>query len=440
MIRTNESNETEGKQFDNVLAREVENKKQPAATDRDPGNANSVDAKSAGNTESKENTVNKTDNSDSGNTAKSSSQTKSDLAQESSQENDTAQIELTENNTDNTIIPPLQTVQVPGISPNQSGIHANNTNLGHASVSTSILLQSQSEIQQNDKHRMPTNQYPWQQLSQADNSAGDGKKLPFLSNLSGNNLGNGGLLNNANPVNTARNGSMPQFSIDTMQSLLGNQDWGQLLQAANVTSSSDKISEFSTDAGDFLARLTEASSLLQTDSDTIFQTGLNNLSQTLSQTATHATASQHIDIDAQIGQPKWNGEFTQKIVWLASQQHQFAELRLNPAHLGPVEIMLNLTNDNGTQASAQFVSPHLAVREAIEAALPRLRELMAESGIQLGDVMVGAESFQQQDKAEQQANHPDRNTPVISAHNNSDTSREGGITIGRHNGIVNTFA
>src|SRR5690606_16754205 len=106
--------------------------------------------------------------------------------------------------------------------------------------------------------------------------------------------------------------------------------------------------------------------------------------------------------DAQMGQPQWNDEFAQKIVWLTHQQHQVAELRLNPANLGPVEIMLSLTGDNGTQASAQFVSPHLTVREAIEAALPRLREMMAESGIQLGDVMVGAESFQRQEQGERQ--------------------------------------
>jgi len=102
-----------------------------------------------------------------------------------------------------------------------------------------------------------------------------------------------------------------------------------------------------------------------------------------------------VQVDQPVGQPRWGGDFAQKIVWLTSQHHQVAEIHLNPAHLGPVDVMLNISQD---QATVQFVSPHLAVREAIEAALPKLREMMAENGIQLGNVMVGAESFQQDNR------------------------------------------
>ncbi len=156
-------------------------------------------------------------------------------------------------------------------------------------------------------------------------------------------------------------------------------------------------------------------------------------------TASLNTALQDIHVDLPVGQPKWGGEFAQKIVWMANQQNQVAEIRLNPAHLGPVEVMLSITQD---QATAQFSSPHLAVREAIEAALPRLKEMMAENGIQLGNVMVGADSFQQENK-QQQAHNLARDTiGLIDTNTGTEIVGEIETTVlpNRHNGIVNTYA
>ena len=93
------------------------------------------------------------------------------------------------------------------------------------------------------------------------------------------------------------------------------------------------------------------------------------------------------------GAPEWEGALGQRVVWMAGLQHQVAELQLNPPHLGPLEVRLNLSDG---QASVSFVSQQPAVREAIETALPRLREMLADNGISLGNVMVGAESFAQQ--------------------------------------------
>ncbi len=151
-----------------------------------------------------------------------------------------------------------------------------------------------------------------------------------------------------------------------------------------------------------------------------------------------STAPQNVQVDLPVGQPKWGGEFAQKIVWLTSQQNQVAEIHLNPAHLGPVEVTLSIMQD---QATAQFSSPHLAVREAIEAALPRLREMMAENGIQLGNVMVGADSFQQENKQQQETSHAAKgDTPIIGARTETTGQIETTVLTNRHNGIVNTYA
>ena len=67
--------------------------------------------------------------------------------------------------------------------------------------------------------------------------------------------------------------------------------------------------------------------------------------------------------------------------------------RINPPELGPVEVRLKLSGD---EATVQFVSAHADVRNAIEAAVSRLRESMAQAGISLGETSVSAESFREQ--------------------------------------------
>jgi flagellar hook-length control protein FliK len=74
--------------------------------------------------------------------------------------------------------------------------------------------------------------------------------------------------------------------------------------------------------------------------------------------------------------------------------------------------------------------------------LPRLREMMAESGIQLGNVMVGADSFQQQNKQQQafQSEAGAGSTHSLDAGNGGVSKIETTISLNRHNGIVNTYA
>jgi flagellar hook-length control protein FliK len=47
---------------------------------------------------------------------------------------------------------------------------------------------------------------------------------------------------------------------------------------------------------------------------------------------------------------------------------------------------------NGDQATAIFTSSNPAVREALESSLHRLREVLADAGVTLGQTQVGSES------------------------------------------------
>ncbi|SOZ18729.1 FliK: Flagellar Biosynthesis protein; hook-length control protein [Cupriavidus taiwanensis] len=90
---------------------------------------------------------------------------------------------------------------------------------------------------------------------------------------------------------------------------------------------------------------------------------------------------------------QWPQALGQQMIRLGTQGQQSAELQLNPPDLGPLKVVLNVVND---QAQAQFVSPHQAVRAAVEAALPHLRTALSENGIQLGHTSVGADGFASQ--------------------------------------------
>ena len=98
-------------------------------------------------------------------------------------------------------------------------------------------------------------------------------------------------------------------------------------------------------------------------------------------------------LEARVGERGWDQGLGDKLVWMAGHKQQVAELHLNPPDLGPLKIRLTLDHD---QASAQFVCAHAAVREAIETAMPRLREMLADSGITLGNASVGTDGFHEQ--------------------------------------------
>ena len=100
----------------------------------------------------------------------------------------------------------------------------------------------------------------------------------------------------------------------------------------------------------------------------------------------------------------WSDDFARKVSWIAGQRHQFAELTLNPPALGNIEISLQFDSDKSS-AVATFVSGNAEVRETIETALPRLREMLAGVGIELGQAQVSAESFRQAPGNERNPGH-----------------------------------
>jgi flagellar hook-length control protein FliK len=105
-----------------------------------------------------------------------------------------------------------------------------------------------------------------------------------------------------------------------------------------------------------------------------------------------SSSSPSLRIDTPLGQTGWHDEVGQKLTWMVGNNRQQADLVLNPPQFGRVEVSLTM---NGDQATAIFTSSNPAVREALEGSMHRLREVLADAGVSLGQAQVGSESPRQ---------------------------------------------
>jgi flagellar hook-length control protein FliK len=114
-------------------------------------------------------------------------------------------------------------------------------------------------------------------------------------------------------------------------------------------------------------------------------------------------------------------------------------LTLNPPQIGPIEVSLSV---EGGHASVSFASANAEVRDAIETALPRLREMLASAGIELGQTNVGAESFRQQQQASWASSAASRSTDdsAILAADSAVALPSRAFATQRGNGLVDLFA
>lgn len=92
-------------------------------------------------------------------------------------------------------------------------------------------------------------------------------------------------------------------------------------------------------------------------------------------------------INQPINHPQWGNELANRVVLIGKQNLQQAQIRINPPNLGPIELRVSVQNE---QANVTFVSNHAQVREAIESAIPRLKEMFAENGFQSLDVDISS--------------------------------------------------
>ncbi len=95
------------------------------------------------------------------------------------------------------------------------------------------------------------------------------------------------------------------------------------------------------------------------------------------------------------------GQLRERVNLMVRQNIQVAEIRLDPAGLGQMQIKIDMQQD---QASVQFVVQQPQAKELLEQQLPRLRELLQQQGILLSDGQVQQQSQQQRHSAQHSSN------------------------------------
>lgn len=78
-----------------------------------------------------------------------------------------------------------------------------------------------------------------------------------------------------------------------------------------------------------------------------------------------------------------------RMTLMVEQTISHARIRISPEHLGAIDLQLTVEGDKVT---ATFNSQHADVRTALEAGMSRLRDQLAEQGLQLAHAQVGSQS------------------------------------------------
>lgn len=166
--------------------------------------------------------------------------------------------------------------------------------------------------------------------------------------------------------------------------------------------------------------------LKSASSDTRVDDFANRLAS-LTQAATAKTANAVPVAPSPLAQPlamnqgAWAEGLVNRVMYLSSQNLKSADIQLEPAELGRLDIRVNVAADQSTQI--HFVSGHAGVRDALDSQVHRLRELFAQQGLAQPDVSVADQSRGQQ---QQQAQQDGSNLSGVAARRAANGAGEGG--------------
>lgn len=196
---------------------------------------------------------------------------------------------------------------------------------------------------------------------------------------------NGVSLNQNNSINGDTKGKTEIF----MQDIADAAQFSSALSAQNPT-----ISELQADAPQsthsalsYLNAQVDGA-LLQSNG----QASLSNasLNQALSGDGKSAVPTQSLSIPVNVNNPQWSNQLSNHIVWLGGQEVKSASIKINPEDLGPIEISVKVDKDSAS-ASVNIITHSAEVTQLVHDSLAKLKEMMADEGLNLSDVHVGSD-------------------------------------------------
>lgn len=218
-----------------------------------------------------------------------------------------------------------------------------------------------------------------------------------------------------NPVSTAQ----PQDLLTMMMSILDNTSRAQPTLPVSDTASTISAA-ISTEATILAQKSADLSTISPSDNTRLIATNdinlvpvINNPDPSLttapvlpaiSTSSMQATIPTY-PITPSLSQSGWDDAVSQRVTWMVNQNIQSATLTINPEHLGPIQIQIQMENQ---QANVQFSSTQADVRLALQNSIPMLSQMLEQTGIQLRDSDVNSQSF----GANQQQRQPQQPHPI----------------------------
>ena len=136
--------------------------------------------------------------------------------------------------------------------------------------------------------------------------------------------------------------------------------------------------------------------------DSLFTTSLHTAQQRQQNSAIKTagkTSAEHLKQSLNLLQHDAAGQLRERVNLMLRQNIQIAEIRLDPAGLGQMQIKVDMQQD---QANVQFIVQQSQAKELLEQQLPRLREMLQQQGIVLGEGSVQQQSSQERQLADRQ--------------------------------------
>ena len=95
-------------------------------------------------------------------------------------------------------------------------------------------------------------------------------------------------------------------------------------------------------------------------------------------------------------------QIAEHVTQFIRQGEEFAEISLNPPHLGKIRAQITVTND---QASVILTTVVPDIRDVLESSIPRLSNLLSNAGLSLADARV-MQDMQQQQNFDEPSDNP----------------------------------
>ena len=109
----------------------------------------------------------------------------------------------------------------------------------------------------------------------------------------------------------------------------------------------------------------------------------------LEQTKSVQQTQSSFDKSVNLFKPEGQQQLADKVRWMNNNRQISAELRLDPEDLGAMQVKISM---NGDAATVSMVVQSSQARDALEQATPRLREMLAEQGLSLGESSVNQDN------------------------------------------------